>query len=77
MGRQAGRNMAGAGERYTHLLFFCSDLFELGYEAVGELDPRLKRSVSGKSPTARASCTTWAQGGSGACCRGMSGRRLI
>ncbi len=41
MGRQAGRNMAGAHEPYHHLPFFYSDLFELGYEAVGELDSRL------------------------------------
>ena len=33
--------MAGAGERYEHLPFFYSDLFDLGYEAVGELDSRL------------------------------------
>jgi NADPH-dependent 2,4-dienoyl-CoA reductase/sulfur reductase-like enzyme len=39
MGLQAGRNMAGASEPYLHLPFFYSDLFELGYEAVGELDP--------------------------------------
>jgi 3-phenylpropionate/trans-cinnamate dioxygenase ferredoxin reductase component len=42
MGRLAGRNMAGAAERYDHLPSFYSDLFELGYEAVGELDPRLQ-----------------------------------
>ena len=42
MGRQAGRNMAGAGEPYTHLPYFYSDLFEMGYEAVGILDPRLE-----------------------------------
>jgi 3-phenylpropionate/trans-cinnamate dioxygenase ferredoxin reductase subunit len=42
MGKQAGRNMAGANEPYDHLSFFYSDLFELGYEAVGELDPRLE-----------------------------------
>ncbi len=41
MGTQAGRNMAGANEPYHHLPFFFSDLFELGYEAVGELDSRL------------------------------------
>jgi len=40
-GRQVGRNMAGADEPYDHLPFFYSDLFELGYEAVGELDSRL------------------------------------
>ena len=41
MGRLAGRNMAGACEPYHHLPYFYSDLFELGYEAVGELDARL------------------------------------
>ncbi len=41
MGRSAGRNMAGASEPYHHLPYFYSDLFELGYEAVGELDIRL------------------------------------
>lgn len=40
MGKQAGRNMAGAGEPYDYLPFFYSDLFDLGYEAVGELDSR-------------------------------------
>jgi NADPH-dependent 2,4-dienoyl-CoA reductase/sulfur reductase-like enzyme len=42
MGAAAGRSMAGKGEPYTHLPFFYSDLFQLGYEAVGELDPRLQ-----------------------------------
>lgn len=37
MGRMAGRNMAGAEETYDHLPFFYSDLFDVGYEAVGEL----------------------------------------
>lgn len=41
MGRTAGRNMAGQAEPYHHLPFFYSDLFDLGYEAVGELDARL------------------------------------
>lgn len=41
MGRAAGRAMAGRGEPYRHTPFFYSDLFELGYEAVGELDSRL------------------------------------
>ena len=40
-GRQVGRNMAGADEPYDHLPFFYSDLFDLGYEAVGDLDARL------------------------------------
>ncbi|ACB75425.1 NAD(P)/FAD-dependent oxidoreductase [Opitutus terrae] len=42
MGRLAGRNMAGANEPYHHLPFFYSDLFEFGYEAVGDLDPHLE-----------------------------------
>jgi NADPH-dependent 2,4-dienoyl-CoA reductase/sulfur reductase-like enzyme len=40
-GRQVGANMAGAGQPYEHLPFFYSDLFDVGYEAVGELDSRL------------------------------------
>jgi NADPH-dependent 2,4-dienoyl-CoA reductase/sulfur reductase-like enzyme len=41
-GHLVGRNMAGADEPYDHLPFFYSDLFELGYEAVGVLDSRLE-----------------------------------
>lgn len=44
-GRLVGANMAGAGERYDHLPFFYSDLFDLGYEAVGELDARLNTLI--------------------------------
>jgi len=40
-GKYAGRNMAGAREAYTHMPYFFSDLFEFGYEAVGEVDSRL------------------------------------
>jgi len=40
MGDVAGQNMAGAQVRYEHLPFFYSDLFELGYEAVGDVDSR-------------------------------------
>jgi 3-phenylpropionate/trans-cinnamate dioxygenase ferredoxin reductase subunit len=36
MGAVAGRNMAGASEKYDYLPYFYSDLFDLGYEAVGE-----------------------------------------
>ncbi len=42
MGQAAGRNMAGAGEPYHYLPMFYSDLFELGYEAVGQCDSRLE-----------------------------------
>ncbi len=50
MGRMAGKNMAGAGESYDHLPFFYSDLFDLGYEAVGELDSRLATVAEWKDP---------------------------
>jgi Uncharacterized NAD(FAD)-dependent dehydrogenases len=40
-GLQAGRNMAGAREPYTHMPYFFSDLFNFGYEAVGTIDSRL------------------------------------
>ena len=46
-GRRVGANMAGAAERYDHLPFFYSDLFDLGYEAVGELDPELEVLTEG------------------------------
>ena len=42
MGKLAGRNMAGANESYTHVPMFYSDLFEMGYEAVGEISSRMR-----------------------------------
>jgi 3-phenylpropionate/trans-cinnamate dioxygenase ferredoxin reductase component len=42
MGKLAGRNMAGANEAYTHIPMFYSDLFDLGYEAVGEMSSKMK-----------------------------------
>ena len=41
-GRQAGRNMTGRLEPYTYMPYFFSDLFEFGYEAVGDIDSRLE-----------------------------------
>src|SRR5574340_903454 len=49
-GRHVGANMAGAGVPYEHLPFFYSDLFELGYEAVGDLDSRLATTVAWADP---------------------------
>jgi 3-phenylpropionate/trans-cinnamate dioxygenase ferredoxin reductase component len=46
-GRQVGANMAGDDRPYDHLPFFYSDLFDLGYEAVGELDSRLDTLADG------------------------------
>ena len=50
MGRAAGRAMAGDKAPYTHLPFFYSDLFDLGYEAVGDMDPRLETVADWKTP---------------------------
>jgi NADPH-dependent 2,4-dienoyl-CoA reductase/sulfur reductase-like enzyme len=50
MGQTAGRNMAGRAEAYHHLPFFYSDLFDLGYEAVGELDSRMQTVEDWKDP---------------------------
>jgi NADPH-dependent 2,4-dienoyl-CoA reductase/sulfur reductase-like enzyme len=40
-GRVVGANAAGENIPYDRLPFFYSDLFDLGYEAVGEVDSRL------------------------------------
>jgi NADPH-dependent 2,4-dienoyl-CoA reductase/sulfur reductase-like enzyme len=50
MGKAAGRSMAGRTVAYDHLPYFYSDLFELGYEAVGETDSRLETVVDWKEP---------------------------
>ncbi|MGE4102085.1 MAG: NAD(P)/FAD-dependent oxidoreductase [Pirellulales bacterium] len=50
MGDLAGRAMAGEAVSYDHLPSFYSDLFELGYEAVGEVDSRLKTIADWKEP---------------------------
>lgn len=42
MGELAGMNMAGAREEYTHLPYFYSDLFEIGYMAIGKTTAKLK-----------------------------------
>ena len=72
-GRRVGANMAGADEPYDHLPFFYSDLFDLGYEAVGELDSRLRTTADWTEPAARAPSTTWtARGGREESCSGTS-----
>jgi 3-phenylpropionate/trans-cinnamate dioxygenase ferredoxin reductase subunit len=55
MGRLAGKNIALAATSdqpfpYHHLPYFYSDLFELGYEAVGELDPRFETFSDWQEP---------------------------
>jgi NADPH-dependent 2,4-dienoyl-CoA reductase/sulfur reductase-like enzyme len=41
-GKAAGRNMAGAGETFDYMPYFYSDLFDFGFEAVGEVSSSLK-----------------------------------
>jgi 3-phenylpropionate/trans-cinnamate dioxygenase ferredoxin reductase component len=50
MGRLAGRAMAGEPAPYEHIPFFYSDLFDLGYEAVGDVDARLEVVADWEEP---------------------------
>ncbi len=50
MGRFAGRNMAGARDTYTHTPMFYSDLFDLGYEAVGEMSSKMETFSDWEEP---------------------------
>jgi NADPH-dependent 2,4-dienoyl-CoA reductase/sulfur reductase-like enzyme len=49
-GRVVGANMAGANQPYDHIPFFYSDLFDLGYEAVGDVDSRLATVETWEEP---------------------------
>ncbi len=49
-GKVAGRNMAGQATPYEHLSSFYSDLFDLGYEAVGDLNPNLETVSDWQEP---------------------------
>jgi 3-phenylpropionate/trans-cinnamate dioxygenase ferredoxin reductase subunit len=50
MGRYAGRNMAGETTPYHYLPYFYSDLFELGYEAIGLVDSQLETIPDWSTP---------------------------
>ncbi|HST03235.1 MAG TPA: FAD-dependent oxidoreductase [Chloroflexia bacterium] len=55
MGKAAGRSMATSAlnvspEPFRHTPFFYSDMFDLGYEAVGQLDSRLEMVADWKEP---------------------------
>ena len=41
MGATAGQNMSGLMEKYDYFPFFYSDLFDLGYEAIGDVNKEL------------------------------------
>ncbi|MBI9050882.1 MAG: FAD-dependent oxidoreductase [Anaerolineaceae bacterium] len=54
MGKQAGRNMAGANESYEHLSYFYSDIFDLGYLAVGDVNSKLETYIDWREPFKKA-----------------------
>jgi 3-phenylpropionate/trans-cinnamate dioxygenase ferredoxin reductase subunit len=56
-GRAVGANMAGAETPYDHLPFFYSDLFDLGYEAVGLVDSRLEAVENWQEPNRKGVVT--------------------
>ncbi|HDS30624.1 MAG TPA: NAD(P)/FAD-dependent oxidoreductase [Firmicutes bacterium] len=47
-GIHAGRNMAGADKPYDYMPYFFSDLFDFGYEAVGDIDASLETLTNWK-----------------------------
>jgi len=49
-GYHAGRSMAGVDDPYVHIPFFFSDLFDNGYEAVGDLDASLHTVADWQEP---------------------------
>ncbi|MDX1435383.1 MAG: FAD-dependent oxidoreductase [Anaerolineales bacterium] len=50
MGEAAGRSMAGEAAAYEYSPMFYSDLFDMGYEAVGDLDARLETVADWQEP---------------------------
>lgn len=49
-GAHAGRNMAGERKAFTYMPYFFSDLFEFGYEAVGEVNSRMETVSDWQKP---------------------------
>jgi NADPH-dependent 2,4-dienoyl-CoA reductase/sulfur reductase-like enzyme len=49
-GKCAGINMAGDDDPYVYLSYFYSDLFDLGFEAVGKLDSKMKTISAWEEP---------------------------
>jgi len=50
MGKAAAASMTGSPLPYDHSPYFYSDLFDLGYEAVGEVDARLETVADWQEP---------------------------
>lgn len=63
-GKQAGRNMAGAEETYDYIPYFFSDLFDFGFEAVGEVDSRLDTFIDWKEEGETGAIYYLSEGGS-------------
>jgi NADPH-dependent 2,4-dienoyl-CoA reductase/sulfur reductase-like enzyme len=61
-GKVVGANMAGAETPYDHLPFFYSDLFDLGYEAVGAVDSRLEAVEDWQEPYRKGIVTYFENG---------------
>ena len=77
MGSAAGRAMAGVPTTYDHLPFFYSDLFDLGYEAVGLTDARLEVVAELEGRRYRQGFLYYLEKGrvrGVVCCGGSSGR---
>lgn len=49
-GAYAGSNMVSVNDAYTHIPYFFSDLFEFGYEAVGDVNTELEVFSDWKDP---------------------------
>ncbi len=49
-GKYAGRNMAGAHESFSYMPYFFSDLFDFGYEAVGEVGSQMEMVSDWQKP---------------------------
>jgi NADPH-dependent 2,4-dienoyl-CoA reductase/sulfur reductase-like enzyme len=62
MGKAAGRIMAGADATYDYSPMFYSDLFDLGYEAIGELNSELETAAEWREPY-RTGVVTYRQDG--------------
>ncbi len=75
MGRLAGRAMAGIADEYVTQPFFYSDLFDLGYEAVGLLDTRLEVVEDWREPNREGVVYYLEVGACAACCCGIRGTR--
>ncbi len=61
-GKAVGANMAGGDAPYDHLPFFYSDLFDLGYEAVGLVASRLEVVENWQEPN-RKGVVTYVENG--------------